>query len=77
MAQVSENLEDPKVVSQDNLPSKLPEIFKLIILSDRLDDLLRKANVIDLKRVLANRMRRREFSQAAEKFIQRQKGGNL
>lgn len=56
---------------------KIPELFQIIIKVDKLLELFHARKVVPFKRFHAAKKRRVELSQAAEKFIQRQKGGNV
>lgn len=55
---------------------KLPELFRIIIATDHVLEKMLSMDVVDLKKWTILREDRRRYSQAAEKFVQRQRGSN-
>lgn len=54
---------------------KLPALFDLIVKTDNILDFLREEKVVDFALYKKSKKERREFTKAAEKYVQRQKTG--
>lgn len=65
------------MIKYPKVEHKIPELFQLIIKNDYLGDLLKQFKVVSFNRFKQYKSRRIELERAAEKFIQRQKGGIL
>lgn len=64
------------MVEYPKVTHKIPELFEIIIDTDRYRELLRKRNIIPLDDIRENKLRRQELTRAAKEFLAKKGGGN-